>query len=1279
MSERNNGMSSELQEIMRRRLEKSEVYLVENVEDEDDEISAITSKLSSSQLNASKMHDDDMKLNMDDELNGKTNSDSRSSGTNFDGKETFDIRTNIAKFNKTVSPRPFIEETSKFARMLSPVSYMRFLKHASISDGLKSIHRNTTENRGGSTVEPSASEAVDGIAFSFPTFEDNKMKFNQNSLSSIYSNQSQNGMVDANVPASCTEQTNEIEKEIAFSTTGDVLAQSMPSTNMDFIDSHGTISLSDGKDEIWNDQDQFRIPEERFGMPQDFQDTFHDTNKFGFGDDPFLNTAFPVENQLHNTEMERKMMNGSMSESISFGFNAFEESDTHETAHEYDSEIEILPDDESLLPPCINLSHDHIRSGLDLQRGPAIITNNPIDDNIILCRKLDKCWILEEVGTRDSNLGETVMQHEISASIIHQLDAFQCIPELEGNLIVGVSDVLCIACCKIEERGHTGLRITAIVEILVLGQQKPITVGIVWKYGPMTHGNFELEFAYPSPQSSTSEVDFETFSVFIDENVLMLIVSSKDYNSAIHTMNFIDENTWSTTVISETISVLHISLNPSSSLLALLMSHGNLTIWSYEGVKRGESTSVIERCEIQSSLLFHRDDSFSDANSMNISWLPFHAGYRAGYGLLSVSTDKGFSLFMIDLKVVNCYRELVNIRSLCSQETLSSKVTYLKCVESELPLLFVSFEMQNELLLYIYYLSLPSYSESISDNSEEIRILEVLKKTIPLATQSKTSKLTLYRGGSTSSFVVYDSGHLHHHVPFIRALGDGTLLHIFPRITPSISSFGLGLDSEGTPKDPDDVVLYIQKSIIFGNRSNRVEGISAPTYRYWLILSKVAEKNYVEAEESSNNTDEHARTGAITRIVCEIKCIDSFTTPIHMHRSYDAKYCIVFFSKSDRPQPSFCNIIDVSQGTTVISLPGIDGTFINYGPNTSVLVLNEDGTISSYKLTALIGFENSKERIQSLPLFRKDSANMHKIRVNRVFYLRRGLLVVAASRKSDNKNCIFIQQIKALDFSTREYLVHDNVNKLWFNQDEDVLNFCELSSESDDEVLIGISTSQRVVIVSLGRNLRFLAQSFVSLRSTQIVPVGSGCVAYISESNPNEVRLKYLSLSDADLKEGVITSVPYSVSFIIGIRQDRVVLGFENTTYGEYDGDEYCVELRRPVIKPVLLLEPLVLSAVSSHLNVTLLRKLCETFGIKTLPNPHGEQEGLGTIGVGVSIKLKKILGPMYDEIFPSCDDYIVPSNHKKTLLRDIANRIGYHKNHLRPWPKNFDESKHVW
>ena len=1324
MSKQNVGMSSELEAIMKQRLAKSEAKSEEEffdaLEEDDKEVFAINSKnnlrdqkgstiLSNSnptKHTASTQKKDSLKASEFSKRIAKFNTPSSAEEKNNVENAVSEVKKNIAKFNRGASPKPFDEDEHMLIQK-RPVVMTKVASFSSdsvqnVSPSNMEMTQTTSKNSNDSDQRPitaitgeerSADEENESVPSSFA---ETRMKFLNLTSSPLFSKEQtlkskklegNEGFHDIiageDSPGDISNKDSNLEKENVFET--------------EFVDSDAMISNSDPFDSnVMSDNDYTSFGNDFFpaAAPQDLNDKFEDWTQVdkssnnrserGWGDNPFQNTGMNNESlDVKDSPTPQDTMHNAHNTNSTFGFDV----QSRNGSYSDDSDEETLMVGE-MVPETVasELSTIDLCRGLDIEKGAALIANNPLNGNIISCRKLKRKWILEEYNTSASDTGAIVMQHELNFSDFRNLD-LSSIPEMKDKLITKISDVLVIA-CGTYSNGSKGdnVRVAAITKISLLGVSDTLTVGITLNWGQNSDGKSELDYAYSLPTVLKDSFMSNNISLSIDQDLLFL--GSLNANTPIiYTKRISTPNVWSAQKISNAnVGILNIAIDPISKVLALSTTDRLVAIWSYESILTGSTDLLSEQCAIEASSVFGCGSSslFTDPNSLDdndntmqsdnficesMSWIRMESNTKTVYGILALSYRQGITILVIHLKKRNHWRMLADATLSNSHKVYMSNITWLNMGCNCLPLVCASFQTAKCLLICAVFIRIPSFCESLIHKSEGFQMKTVFEAS--LFTQEHPIELMnhlLLPASKTSSLIVYQSGVLQLHSPISTTTAD------MIRMSQTISSTAIGVNSEGSPISILDGVVHIQKTIEFNVDPGQAETMPLPAYRYWLVLSSAGDSDYISVEDDNGNLDEFPRAGAISKTICEIRCIDDVTIPIRIQLSLDKKFCIVFFTKNNETLASFLNVIDVHNGTNLISLPGVDSLFLGSGSNMKLVVLSEDGVLIQYPFSRVIHNLDLNESIDSVPIFRERSVNRINIQIHRIFQARSGELILFGSRKFDKRQCIFVGE--TLDFSSNKTIVRGRTKKIWFDDKEDLLNLCILSQYGDPFTTASVVTSNRVAILSFTGVPQIIAETRTKVLSSELVPLGSNCVAYITAHNSNETRIQYLSSSDGEYKDGLLTVIPSLCSFMIGIRQDRFVLGIESIVWKAFSEK---LMISRPLTKPALLLEPLLINAICSNADDNFRKILCEKFGYKFTSSPHGDSEGIGCLGIGVSPKINRILGTLYSNIFSSSDSSNECFNQKKNLLRDISNSVGYHNNAFVASNKNYDETKHVW
>eukprot|EP00536_Pseudo-nitzschia_multiseries_P007798 jgi/Psemu1/256590/estExt_Genewise1Plus.C_1870025 len=204
---------------------------------------------------------------------------------------------------------------------------------------------------------------------------------------------------------------------------------------------------------------------------------------------------------------------------------------------------------------------------------------------------------------------------------------------------------------------------------------------------------------------------------------------------------------------------------------------------------------------------------------------------------------------------------------------------------------------------------------------------------------------------------------------------------------------------------------------------------------------------------------------------------------------------------------------------------------------------------------------------------------------------------------------------------------------LWLDEREQVSLIVPLPEEGPIRGGLGVATNQRILIVS--SDLTMLAETECEMPPGSLVPLGSFTVAYSSHLDH---RIRYLSgLPDTFGRSGVIASFPVSIpsyytNWLAGIRPDRILYNSHHngTRLVERGKSSNSFLLPLTTTRPALLLEPMIANAIATGgkdaAEQPFLRTVVEKFGRKVATMSHGEEEGIGNFGAGITPRVFELL-----------------------------------------------------
>ena len=462
-----------------------------------------------------------------------------------------------------------------------------------------------------------------------------------------------------------------------------------------------------------------------------------------------------------------------------------------------------------------------------------------------------------------------------------------------------------------------------------------------------------------------------------------------------------------------------------------------------------------------------------------------------------------------------------------------------------------------------------------------------------------------------------------------------------------VASQALGVTSLGfVDENTNDNTIFLHTQLCWDSSQSN---LAVPSLRQWLCLTHIG-----DTKNLSNNTQIEHQNESISTGGSKIEVLCQLTSRIHSNvlispkriaRSYTSTYCAVLFAPTLNQQEksntisigsdpvTFCVIQhDVEHCRISQHIDGRDVIFVDV-PNHSVpkaIVLDIDG--KHLKEMTLAG--GTPETLRKVRLFQRESTHDEKLNIHRLFVLSSGGLLFLMSRKVDSRQLLFLGGSFNRIFSNDGILADSKCCKLWLQENEKMISFCELPSSGSMKKNFVISTTFRILIICYEINLDIVAKYEIDSPCTSLAPLGSSCVSFIDRKSNNQ-EIKYLSCFNGNQRVGTITSLSPSISrfpnLLVAIRPDRVIY---TSIHTECDHYKDCT-VRIPITKPVFILEPLIANIFGEmHCKASEKRKdaltalefLIGRFGIKMNTNPYNEKEGIGTKGVGFTSVIFQIL-----------------------------------------------------
>lgn len=420
-------------------------------------------------------------------------------------------------------------------------------------------------------------------------------------------------------------------------------------------------------------------------------------------------------------------------------------------------------------------------------------------------------------------------------------------------------------------------------------------------------------------------------------------------------------------------------------------------------------------------------------------------------------------------------------------------------------------------------------------------------------------------------------------------------------------------------------------------------------------------------------------------------------TPCRILRDRLGKHCLILFedgSKTKRnisetsPIASFA-LLDTSNEYEYITSNFMlhaakDVCFVSLKNNEiEDHVLTLDNEAKTLNLTHILSLKDNLHGTESkMQIFKEGCSNDRNLVVERIMVMSENILLLS-SRKTDGKQCLFLGgTVEFLATSGSKFFVRKKASKLWLEKNELFISLTPLPRDKETTpLIIAISTTKRVMIVCIEPEFPILAQRSAIVQSN-LAQIGSHTVCFF-EACGNGNRLSYLSSFDQK-QTGIISSISWNTAqslILAAVRPDRIVYLSTAHNIGFSRSPDVCVtSIPCPLTRPLLLLEPLVTNAFvnfrTDQERDILLRVIFEKFGPKKLSNPYQENEGIGTSGIGITSKLRSLIGPTFNELLKEIQvDAEIAFWMPQTDSSSTSNGYLIDSRCL----SSLDDTKHVW
>lgn len=484
-----------------------------------------------------------------------------------------------------------------------------------------------------------------------------------------------------------------------------------------------------------------------------------------------------------------------------------------------------------------------------------------------------------------------------------------------------------------------------------------------------------------------------------------------------------------------------------------------------------------------------------------------------------------------------------------------------------------------------------------------------------------------------------------------------SLRHPIASSPPGITSTGdpLLVDTDSDKEGILHVYTVVQCERQKSEANPNMQEWSRPRCRHWLCRTVVGDTRASAVVEEAKEdkgfaSDEVVRGGASSDIVCELfdESLDELA-PYRIIRCKGAKLCAVLF------RPALSNKLGSSKGFTLNAVsiafvdysvvsPAIrvvDGRDVAFWPvegsaDPRGVILSQDGS-------ALTSFtwDPSKRTCRLGAAFRPIvgvDTDMNYVECRRIYCFAGGAmlgLAVVGTRLRDGASCFLVGELcpaASMTLDGWSGLIPNIVSgrSVWFREGEEVFSVAGLEGDDSGYRNFALATSSRVLIISSSVEIAAEVPAVVS--SCALAPLGAFSVAYCVQG-----KVRYLCCLDGALASNAIASLPIpkggiSCTLLTAVRPDRFILTdvHGGTRLVEYSQNPHTFLLPTAVTKPALLLEPMVANAISvggkQSVSSPVLRTVIEKFGRKVASLTHGDDEGIGNIGAGITPRTFEML-----------------------------------------------------
>lgn len=469
-----------------------------------------------------------------------------------------------------------------------------------------------------------------------------------------------------------------------------------------------------------------------------------------------------------------------------------------------------------------------------------------------------------------------------------------------------------------------------------------------------------------------------------------------------------------------------------------------------------------------------------------------------------------------------------------------------------------------------------------------------------------------------------------------------SMLHPISSIPPGLTSSG-EIYLADADKDSDGVlhIFTIHQCDRSPSDDESMLLWTKPERRHWLCRTLVGDgKNSLP--QKAGLDEEQATGGSVTNAVCELsdQGLVGFT-PVRIVRCIGNGICAVLYRKTlgevgdTEEDASVIALVDASKKepgvSSIQTIEGRDIVFLPQGEinSTRALILSKDGSAISILTRSDTKWEAGPACRSILAV----EANQDYVECRRLLLVTSGPkfgLVVIGTRVEDGKSCVVggeltdsIKNLAGLLPNMESDLV------FWLENGEDVLAVTATPRTEDGRGVVAIGTTRRTLLLS--PDMKLLSDTREIVTCPALACLGSHAVCFLTTHN----KLRYICSLGGNLACGLIATLRlprfgYCFNLLVAIRPDRLIYLGEHcgTRLAEQGLNQDTFLLTGASTKPALLLEPMVASAVGEDKDETspVLRVVIEKFGRKVASITHGEEEGIGNQGAGITPRVYEIL-----------------------------------------------------